>query len=91
MQSSFNVRHVGVQAGRLGVGICYDMRFPELAWIYAQQVCDTFGMGFLVILPGEEDGSWQGVTDGHATHGCQDTESAVLVQGCQLLVYPGGN
>ncbi len=34
------------QVGRLGVGICYDIRFPELAWIYAQRGCQ------LLVYPG---------------------------------------
>lgn len=28
---------VDTPAGRLGIGICYDIRFPELAMLYAQQ------------------------------------------------------
>ena len=28
---------VDTDAGRLGIGICYDIRFPELAMMYAQR------------------------------------------------------
>eukprot|EP00199_Chlamydomonas_sp_CCMP681_P007077 CAMPEP_0119107570 /NCGR_PEP_ID=MMETSP1180-20130426/11264_1 /TAXON_ID=3052 ORGANISM="Chlamydomonas cf sp, Strain CCMP681" /NCGR_SAMPLE_ID=MMETSP1180 /ASSEMBLY_ACC=CAM_ASM_000741 /LENGTH=298 /DNA_ID=CAMNT_0007093077 /DNA_START=114 /DNA_END=1010 /DNA_ORIENTATION=- len=37
---------VDTEAGRLGIGICYDIRFPELAWIYAQRGCQ------LLVYPG---------------------------------------
>jgi omega-amidase len=40
---------VDTAAGRLGVGICYDIRFPELAMLYA-----TRGVQVLV-YPGESD------------------------------------
>ncbi len=33
-------------AGRLGIGICYDIRFPELAMCYAQRGCQ------LIVYPG---------------------------------------
>ncbi|KAG2500830.1 hypothetical protein HYH03_001592 [Edaphochlamys debaryana] len=32
---------VDTEAGRLGIGICYDIRFPELAQIYAQRGCQV--------------------------------------------------
>ncbi|GFH27150.1 omega-amidase [Haematococcus lacustris] len=32
--------------GRLGIGICYDIRFPEMAMVYAQQGCQ------LLVYPG---------------------------------------
>ncbi|KAK9852129.1 hypothetical protein WJX84_012139 [Apatococcus fuscideae] len=32
-----NIAVVDTEAGRLGLGICYDIRFPELAMIYARQ------------------------------------------------------
>jgi hypothetical protein len=38
---------VDTEVGRLGIGICYDIRFPELAWIYAQRGCQ------LLVYPGE--------------------------------------
>ena len=37
---------VDTDAGRLGIGICYDMRFPELAQIYAQRGAQ------LIVYPG---------------------------------------
>ncbi len=38
---------VDTDAGRLGVGICYDIRFPELAITYAQRGAQ------LIVYPGE--------------------------------------
>lgn len=38
---------VDTPAGRLGVGICYDMRFPELAALYAARGVQ------LIVYPGE--------------------------------------
>ncbi|KAG2451569.1 hypothetical protein HYH02_004167 [Chlamydomonas schloesseri] len=32
---------VDTEAGRLGIGICYDIRFPELAQIYAARGCQV--------------------------------------------------
>ncbi len=32
-----NVSVVDTEVGRIGLGICYDIRFPELAMIYARQ------------------------------------------------------
>ncbi len=37
---------VDTDAGRLGIGICYDLRFPELAAIYAQRGVQ------LIVVPG---------------------------------------
>lgn len=37
---------VDTTAGRLGVGICYDLRFPELALLYARRGCS------LLVYPG---------------------------------------
>ena len=37
---------VDTPAGRLGVGICYDLRFPELAMVYRQRGVQ------LIIYPG---------------------------------------
>ncbi|KAL6752951.1 carbon-nitrogen hydrolase [Haematococcus lacustris] len=37
---------VETDAGRLGIGICYDIRFPEMAMVYAQQGCQ------LLVYPG---------------------------------------
>eukprot|EP00197_Chlamydomonas_leiostraca_P014609 CAMPEP_0202863496 /NCGR_PEP_ID=MMETSP1391-20130828/4111_1 /ASSEMBLY_ACC=CAM_ASM_000867 /TAXON_ID=1034604 /ORGANISM="Chlamydomonas leiostraca, Strain SAG 11-49" /LENGTH=400 /DNA_ID=CAMNT_0049543141 /DNA_START=12 /DNA_END=1215 /DNA_ORIENTATION=- len=37
---------VDTEAGRLGLGICYDIRFPELAQIYAARGCQ------LLVYPG---------------------------------------
>lgn len=37
---------VDTPAGRLGIGICYDLRFPELAMVYRQRGVQ------LVIYPG---------------------------------------
>ena len=37
---------VDTDAGRLGVGICYDIRFPELAIMYAQRGAQ------LIVYPG---------------------------------------
>ncbi len=42
---------VDTDAGRLGIGICYDIRFPELAQIYAQRGAQ------LIVYPG----AWQGM------------------------------
>ena len=38
---------VDTDAGRLGIAICYDIRFPELAMIYAQRGAQ------LIVYPGE--------------------------------------
>ena len=38
---------IDTDVGRLGIGICYDMRFPELAQIYAQRGVQ------LIVYPGE--------------------------------------
>jgi omega-amidase len=38
---------VDTAAGRLGVGICYDIRFPELAMVYARRGVQ------LIIYPGK--------------------------------------
>ncbi len=38
---------VDTAAGRLGIGICYDIRFPEMAQIYAARGCQA------IIYPGE--------------------------------------
>ena len=38
---------VDTEAGRLGVAICYDLRFPELAMTYARRGAQ------LIIYPGE--------------------------------------
>lgn len=38
---------VDTDAGRLGIAICYDIRFPELAVLYAQRGCQ------LLVYPGE--------------------------------------
>lgn len=45
---------VDTDAGRLGIGICYDVRFPELAMMYAQRGAQ------LLVYPGERPGhfSW---------------------------------
>ena len=32
---------VDTDAGRLGIGICYDIRFPELAQLYTQRGCQA--------------------------------------------------
>lgn len=37
---------VDTDVGRLGIGICYDIRFPELAMIYAQRGVQ------LIVYPG---------------------------------------
>lgn len=37
---------VDTPVGRIGVGICYDIRFPELAMLYARQGCQ------MIIYPG---------------------------------------
>jgi predicted amidohydrolase len=37
---------VDTDAGRLGIGICYDIRFPELAMCYAQRGCQ------ILVYPG---------------------------------------
>jgi omega-amidase len=37
---------VDTEAGRLGIAICYDIRFPELAQIYAQRGAQ------LIVYPG---------------------------------------
>lgn len=37
---------VDTDAGRLGIGICYDIRFPELAMLYAQKGVQ------LIVYPG---------------------------------------
>jgi omega-amidase len=37
---------VDTPAGRLGIGICYDIRFPELAMVYAQRGVQ------LIVYPG---------------------------------------
>jgi omega-amidase len=39
---------VDTDAGRLGIGICYDIRFPELAMLYAQKGAQ------LIVYPGTE-------------------------------------
>lgn len=39
-------RVVDTDAGRLGIGICYDIRFPEMAMVYAQRGCQ------LLVYPG---------------------------------------
>lgn len=38
---------VDTDVGRLGVGICYDIRFPELAIMYAQRGAQ------LIVYPGK--------------------------------------
>lgn len=38
---------VDTEAGRLGIGICYDIRFPELAQLYAARGCQV------LIYPGK--------------------------------------
>lgn len=38
---------VDTDAGRLGIAICYDIRFPELAMLYAQRGAQ------LIVYPGE--------------------------------------
>ena len=38
---------VDTDAGRLGIAICYDIRFPELAMIYAQRGAQ------LIVYPGK--------------------------------------
>jgi len=40
---------VDTPAGRLGIGICYDIRFPELAMLYAQQGAQA------LVYPGKQD------------------------------------
>ncbi len=42
---------VDTDAGRLGIGICYDIRFPELAQLYAQRGAQ------LIVYPGALE--WQ--------------------------------
>ncbi len=37
---------VDTEAGRLGIGICYDLRFPELSQIYAERGVQ------LIVFPG---------------------------------------
>ena len=37
---------VDTDVGRLGIGICYDLRFPELAMLYARQGVQ------LIVYPG---------------------------------------
>lgn len=39
---------VDTDVGRLGIGICYDLRFPELSAIYAQRGVQ------LIVIPGEQ-------------------------------------
>ena len=40
---------VDTDVGRLGIGICYDIRFPELAIMYAQRGVQ------LIVFPGGDD------------------------------------
>ena len=40
---------VDTDAGRLGIGICYDIRFPELAMLYADRGAQ------LLVYPGAPD------------------------------------
>lgn len=47
---SFTV--VDTPACRMGIGICYDLRFPELAMVYAQRGVQ------LIVYPGAQ--SWMG-------------------------------
>ena len=55
---------VDTDAGRLGIGICYDIRFPELALMYAQRGAQ------LLVYPGALPPQlWRGVTT-PAVHGC---------------------
>ncbi len=45
-----DVTVVDVDGYRLGIGICYDIRFPELAMLYAQQGVQ------LIVYPGASGG-----------------------------------
>lgn len=40
---------IDTNLGRLGIGICYDIRFPELAMLYAKRGVQ------LIVYPGEDD------------------------------------
>ncbi|XP_053076710.1 omega-amidase NIT2 isoform X1 [Acinonyx jubatus] len=67
---------------RVGLGICYDIRFAELAQIYAQR-----GLGEFEFVP-----HWVRTkmgTECGVVSTCTHSSLAVLSQGCQLLVYPG--
>jgi len=55
---------VDTPAGRLGVGICYDIRFPELAMIYAKRGVQliVYPGGWLwVVVSGGRGGGWVAV------------------------------
>ena len=43
---------VDTDAGRLGIGICYDIRFPELAMLYADRGAQ------LLVYPGAPGARW---------------------------------
>lgn len=57
-------------AGRIGVGICWDQWFPEVARILALQgaelICYPTAIGSEPVLPKDSKDHWQNVMKGHA-------------------------
>lgn len=71
---------VDTPACRMGIGICYDLRFPELAMVYAQRGVQ------LIVYPGAQSLITTCISLG-SCKGCDSTCHVVIASESDVLVH----